>query len=69
MMIKTEMENKKMKLNDEQLEAVQGGGGLLELVGDGIGYLFDRFTEKLDSLYKPQDGCTGEQVVPGFNVY
>ena len=49
---------------------VQGAGGILELVGDGIGYLFDRMTEKIDELAgRRQDGCTGTQVVPGFNVY
>ena len=65
--MKTDM-NKKMALNDEQLEAVQGGWSLLTLVGDGIGYLFDKMTEKLDSI-KPNDGCTGEQTMPGLNVY
>lgn len=70
MMIRKDMENKYTELNDEQLDAVQGAGGILELVGDGIGYLFDRMTEKIDELAGPRrDGCTGEQVVPGFNVY
>ncbi len=64
------MENKKMALNDEQVNAVQGGWSLLDLIGDGIGYLFDEITEKIDELYDgPRDGCTGKQEVPGFNVY
>ena len=67
MMITKNTENKKMKLNDEQLDAVQGGS-LLDLVGEGIGYLFDDITEKLEK-FRPKDGCTGKQVVPGFNVY
>lgn len=68
-MIKTDMENKMTELNDEQLDAVQGGS-LLDLVGEGIGYLFDEITEKIDDLYGgPRDGCTGKQTVPGFNVY
>lgn len=69
-MIKVDMENKKMALNDEQADAVRGGWSLLDLVGDGIGYLFDEITEKIEDLYGgPRDGCTGEQEVPGFNVY
>lgn len=63
-------DNKVTELSDEELDMVQGAGGILELVGDGIGYLFDRMTEKIDELAGPrQDGCTGTQVVPGFNVY
>lgn len=70
MMIKKDMETRKVELNDEQLDMVRGAGGILELVGDGIGYLFDRMTEKIDELAgSRQDGCTGKQVVPGFNVY
>ena len=65
--MKKNIVNKRMKLNDEALEAVQGGS-LLDLIGEGIGYLFDDFTKKLDKL-KPNDGCTGKQVMPGFNVY
>ena len=64
------MEKKITVLNDKQAEAVRGAWSLLDLVGDGIGYIFDEITEKIDDLYgTPQDGCTGEQVVPGFNVY
>ncbi len=69
-MIKMDMENKKRALNDEQADMVRGGWSLLDVIGDGIGYLYDKITEKIDDLYDgPRDGCTGEQEVPGFNVY
>ena len=62
------MENNRMALNEEQLDAVHGGS-LLDLVGDGIGYLCDEFKEKIDKYFPNRNGCIGEQVVPGFNVY
>ena len=65
------MNTNKTALNDEQLEAVCGAGkGILDYVGDGIGYLFDEITEKLDDVIGyPNDHSTGKQVMPGFNVY
>ena len=68
MMNRTDMETKVTELNDEQMDAVCGGS-LLDLIGDGIGYVFDRVTGIIDNLYTPQDGCTGKQTVPGLNVY
>lgn len=61
------MENNLMELNLKEMELVSGAD-LLELVGE---YLFDSITEKIEDLFgKPDDGkCTGEQVMPGFNVY
>ena len=61
------MENNLKELNPEEMELVSGAD-LLELVGD---YLFDTITEKIEDIFgKPDDGkCTGEQVMPGFNVY
>ena len=70
MMNRTDMENKMTELNEGQMEAVRGGWSLLDLVGEGIEYLFDEMTEKIEDLFgAPQDGCTGKQTVPGFNVY
>ncbi len=52
--------------NDEQLEAVQGSG-LLDFIGE---LLFDRVTDKVEQYTSGfSDGCTGKQVMPGFNVY
>ena len=64
------MENNKMELNLEEMELVSGAG-LLDLVGEGIGYLFEEFKDKIEDYFgTPDDGkCTGEQVMPGFNVY
>ena len=61
------MESNKMELNPEEMELVSGGS-LLDLVGD---YLFDTITEKIEDIFgKPDYGkCTGEQVMPGLNVY
>lgn len=61
------MENNLKELNPEEMELVSGAD-LLELVGD---YIFDTITEKIEDIFgKPDDGkCTGEQVMPGFNVY
>ncbi len=54
------------ELNDEQLEAVQGSG-LLDFIGE---LLFDRVTDKVEQYTSGfSDGCTGKQVMPGFNVY
>ena len=66
-MIRTEMKNR-IELSEEQMDAVRGGT-LLELVGEGIGYLCDEITDKIEWLFPNRDGCTGEQTVPGFNVY
>ena len=62
------MENRKMALNDEQADVARGGWEILDLVGYGVGYIFDKITETIDEHYNPQDGCTGEQEIPGFNV-
>ena len=61
------MAHNRMELNPEEMELVTGAD-LLELVGE---YLFDTITEKIEDIFgKPDDGkCTGEQVMPGFNVY
>ena len=61
------MNTNKMELNLEELELVSGAD-LLGIVGE---YLFDTITEKIEDLFgKPDDGkCTGEQVMPGLNVY
>ena len=61
------MTHNKMELNLEEMELVSGAG-LLDLVGE---YLSDTITEKIEDIFgKPDDGkCTGEQVMPGFNVY
>ena len=61
------MEKDKMELNQEEMELVSGAG-LLDLVGE---YLFDTITEKIEDIFgKPDYGkCTGEQVMPGLNVY
>ena len=68
MMISTEMKHNRAALNEEQLDAVWGGG-LLDLVGEGIGYLCDEMIEKIDKLFPKKYGCSGEQTVPGLNVY
>lgn len=62
------MNTSTMELNMEELEQVNGGTSLLEIVGK---LLFDTITEKIEDVFgKPDDGkCTGEQVMPGFNVY
>ena len=62
------MEKDKMELNMEELEQVNGGTSLLEIVGE---LLFDTITEKIEDVFgKPDYGkCTGEQVMPGLNVY
>ena len=71
MMMNIEMKNKAVALNDEQMMAVCGGD-LLDLIGDGIGYLIDRVEKKVSDYVdidpSHYDG-TGKQVVPGFNVY
>ena len=61
------MKNDKMELNPEEMELISGAG-LLDLVGE---YLFDTITEKIEDIFgKPDYGkCTGEQVMPGLNVY
>ena len=60
--------NGKRELSMDEMEQVVGGTSLLELVGE---LLFDTITEKIEDVFgKPDDGkCTGEQVMPGFNVY
>ena len=64
------METKKAGLNGKLLDAVRGGS-LLDLAEEGIGYLFDDITDKIEDLFGTPDdgGCTGKQVMPGFNVY
>ena len=61
------MEKDKMELNQEEMELVSGAS-LLDLVEE---YLFDTITEKIEDIFgKPDYGkCTGEQVMPGLNVY
>ena len=61
------MTHNKMELNLEEMELVSGAG-LLDLVGE---YLSDTITEKIEDIFgKPDYGkCTGEQVMPGLNVY
>ena len=61
------MDKNMMELNPEEMKLVSGGS-LLDLVGE---YLFDTVTEKIEDFFgKPDDGkCTGEQVMPGLNVY
>lgn len=61
------MDNNMTELNQEEMELVSGAD-LLDLVGE---YLFDTITEKIEDIFgKPDDGkCTGEQVMPGLNVY
>lgn len=68
MMIRTDMKHNRATLNEEQMDAVRGGS-LLDLVGEGIGYLCDEMIEKIDKLFPNNNGCTGEQTVPGLNVY
>ena len=68
-MIRTDTENKQAALSDRILDAVWSGT-FFDLIGDGIDYLYDEITERVEDLFgTPDDGkCTGDQVMPGFNV-
>ena len=64
------MKDNMKELNLEEMELVSGAG-LLDLIEDGIGYVFEDIKEKIEKyIGTPDDGkCTGEQVMPGLNVY
>ena len=64
------MKNNMMELSMEEMEMVSGGD-LLDLVGEGIEYLYDDIKDMIEDYFgTPDDGkCTGEQVMPGLNVY
>lgn len=66
------MKYEKMALTDEQLDAVQGGTTIFDIIGEGIGYIADEITDVIETVFKREDcyeGEHGEQIVPGFNVY
>ena len=64
------MKNNMMELSMEEMEMVSGGD-LLDLVGEGLEYLYDDIKDTIEEYFGTSDDgkCTGEQVMPGLNVY